>query len=446
MKALAGRQNALASLARLLPYAAIVAAPLALAALGDGEPHDRYAAYLGESVALTAFVILALQFVLAARLRWIEAPFGLDRLVTFHRVMAVAAAALLVSHPILLAPGPRWHFLTSLDYPWYVLLGRATLAVIAVNIAAALGRAALRLKYEPWTALHSALGCLALAGGFLHSWLAGPDLNPWPMRSLWIALAAAAAAGYAWNRVLRPLRLRRRAWTVTEVRQETPAAWVLRLAPPKGERVPEYLPGQFHFLTLYRGRGLPVEEHPFSISSSPAQEGFLASTIKEAGDFTATIGLTRPGDRCAVLGPFGRFSYVLHPGEKDLVFIAGGIGITPLAAMLQHMRDIQAPRSVLLFCANGRESDIAFRKELDEAASGERPHVTVVHVLSHPGNAWAGERGHVDEALLRRRLGAGAAGKAYYLCGPLPMIEMARRALRRIGVPASRIHFEVFRL
>ncbi|HIE26514.1 TPA: hypothetical protein EYP66_04440 [Candidatus Poribacteria bacterium] len=67
------------------------------------------------------------------------------------------------------------------------------------------------------------------------------------------------------------------------------------------------LPGQFHFIKLYREGGLPVEEHPFTISSSPTEKGFVSSTIKESGDFTATIGQTKPGDTASVQGPYGRF-------------------------------------------------------------------------------------------------------------------------------------------
>lgn len=115
----------------------------------------------------------------------------------------------------------------------------------------------------------------------------------------------------------------------------------------------------------------------------------------EVGDFTSTIKETRAGDRAAVHGAFGRFSYALHPEERDLVFIAGGIGITPLISMLRHMRDTRDDRSVLLFYANPAEDRIVLRRELEEIENGRHPMLKLVHALSHPDEGWSGERGQI---------------------------------------------------
>ena len=86
-----------------------------------------------------------------------------------------------------------------------------------------------------------------------------------------------------------------------------------------------------------------MEEHHFTIASSPLDRTSHTSTIKASGDFTASIGQTKPGDLAVIQAPFGRFSTVLHPEVQDWVFIAGGIGITPLMSNLQvharHARD-----------------------------------------------------------------------------------------------------------
>ena len=74
-----------------------------------------------------------------------------------------------------------------------------------------------------------------------------------------------------------------------------------------------------------------------------------------------------------VHAPFGRFSYLVHPEAKDLVFIAGGIGITPLMSNLRHMHDTGADRRVLLLYSNKSEADIVFKEELDGMAGGEKP-------------------------------------------------------------------------
>jgi predicted ferric reductase len=208
------------------------------------------------------------------------------------------------------------------------------------------------------------------------------------------------------------------------------------------------LPGQFQFVTLFRGRGLPVEEHHFTISSSPSEPGYHASTIKESGDFTITIGQTRVGDTAAIHAPFGRFSYVLYPQARDLVFIAGGIGITPLMSSLRHMGDTQAERRVLLLYSNKTESDIVFREELArmEEEMGRGPKLQVVHVLSRPEEAWPGEKGHLDREKLARLCGERLGTASFFLCCPPPLIHSLVPILRDLAVADSRIHFEYFSL
>jgi ferredoxin-NADP reductase len=107
-------------------------------------------------------------------------------------------------------------------------------------------------------------------------------------------------------------------------------------------------------------------------------------TIKESGDFTSTIGRIKPGDLAAVHGPFGRFSHALHPECDDLVFVAAGIGITPLMSMLRYMRDRGERHRVLLVYANRGTADIVFRSELDLIESGGFPALKTIHVLSRP--------------------------------------------------------------
>lgn len=75
---------------------------------------------------------------------------------------------------------------------------------------------------------------------------------------------------------------------------------------------------------------------------------------------------------------------MLHPNERDLVFVAAGVGITPMLSMLRHMRSVNANLSVLLLYGNRREPDIIARAELDSIAAERLPRLKVVHVLSDP--------------------------------------------------------------
>jgi predicted ferric reductase len=255
-----------------------------------------------------------------------------------------------------------------------------------------------------------------------------------------------AASAYLYHRVLRSLWHRRYAYRVIEVLNETPDVWTIKFALAEGGKRYDYLPGQFHFIKLYRESGLPVEEHPFTISSSPTEEGFVSSTIKESGDFTATIGQTKPGDAVSVQGPYGRLSYVFHPDNRELVFIAGGVGITPLMSMLRHMRDTQSPKDVLLLYGSKTENDIVFRDELAAIEAGEYPHLKVVHILSKPGDDWSGETGYVDQGKIERFCNGNLKKKAFYICGPPIMLDNVLQALSALGVAENQVHYERFAL
>jgi predicted ferric reductase len=475
-------------------YGAAVAAPPVLAMLSGLANNGENPLYkAGRCCALSAFMILCLQVVLAGRFALVERPFGLDVLVRFHRRMALVAGVLLLCHPLLLAlGGAGFDILTSLNLPWYIWVGKAALTLLLVNLLVSLYQKRLALGFERWRVLHDLLGPALVSLAFTHSWFieegfAHASPHPlWPQLAvftiaalawLWPLLACSALALMAWHRLMRPLLLARRPYTVTAVRQEAPGVWTLELAPPgrpggsaraegpvrpdsaradrpgapagpagqesPGPEVFKYLPGQFQFLTLKRGRGLPAEEHHFTISSSPARAGFVSSTIKESGDFTATIGRTEPGDTVVVQAPFGRFSYLVHSEDTDLVFLAGGIGVTPLMSMLRHMRDTDSAMPVTFIYANRTQADIVFGRELADIEAGGRPRLKLVHVLSRPEPGWQGEQGRMDEAMIRRVCGD-LTGKSFYLCGPPGLVTAGLQTLKRLGVPAGRIRREFF--
>lgn len=435
------------AMVRILMYAAIVLSPLILLALLRPPTHHSLTYTVGKNLALVGFTILALQFVVSARLEWIERPFGLNVLFQFHKAMAIIASLLLLSHPVLLVLGcGDWSLIFGPQVKWDIWLGRIALLILLAHVLLASLRLVIKLNYETWRFLHNLGAALILPLGFFHSWKAGGDLQLFGMKVLWAALILTAIATYLWHRVLRTILLRRHPYNVTGVREEAAGVWTIELTPPQGIRRSDFLPGQFHFLTFQRAPNLPVEEHPWTISSSPTAPGVLCSTVKESGDFTASIGKTKPGDTALVHGPFGRFSYALHPGEGELVFIAGGVGITPLMSMLRHMRDTRAERTVTLLYANTSEKHIVFR---DELAAMERDGVAglnVVHVLNQPSNDWQGERGRLDEEKIKRCAGPELARRAYYVCAPPELLAQTIRTLRKADVPASRIHFERFSL
>ncbi len=426
-------------------YAVLVTSGLLAAALANPLTDHGFVYELGRSFALAGIALLTMQFVLTARFRWLDRPFGLDALYKYHKSIAVLILGLLVMHPILLAlGGAGFRLIYRLGAPWPIWFGRVALVLLLAQVLGAAFRTQLRIGFERWRLLHNQ-ATVIFGLGAIHARIVGGDLETKLLQALWALLVVVAAGSWGYHKLIAPAIAKARSYRVLAVHQETPNVWTLQLEPPAGGKRFDYRPGQFHFLHLRRGRRLPSEEHPFTISSSPTRE-HLSSTIKESGDFTHTIGQTQTGDRIAIRGPYGRFSYTYYPERKDIVMIAGGIGITPLMSMLRHMRDSQFEAQVLLIFANRTEHDIAFRTELEEMTTGERPRVKLIHVLSQPDQNWSGESGFVDREKLERFLDNGYREKMFYLCGPPPMMKKVIADLTTLGVPEDRIEYEFFSL
>jgi predicted ferric reductase len=427
-----------------LAYPAAAVMPLAIfTALQPATNHPPLVE-AGADSAIVAFTLLALQFVLAARLSWVEGPFGLDVLMRFHRAMALVAVVLLCTHPLLVAAGNGWALLTRWRVHWYLWAGRVGLLALLLHGCLSLLRLRLPLPYEVWRRWHNIAALTILGLGFLHSLAIGDDLKSAPGRIVWVGLLTIALGAWLYSRTLRPL-LMRSGWgahlfRVVTVKAEAPQVWTISLEPV--DKQFRYAPGQFQFIRI-RSRRIGSAEHPFTIASSPARQRGISLTIKESGDFTTDISLVQPGDYATVHGPFGRFSHTFHRDEQDLVFVAAGVGITPHISMLRYMSDLREPRRVLLVYASRTPADILFQEELQAMEAAEFPTLKVVHVLSHPPAGWHGEGGRLDADRLMQ-LSGGPAGKAFYICCPPSMTQALIRGLRRHHVSTARIHTDYF--
>jgi predicted ferric reductase len=425
-------------------YLAAVILPMGVATF-LGAPGESPLLAASLMAALAGFAVLCLQVPAASRISLFERPFGLDIVFRFHRNMGVLALVLLLVHPLILAyAGGGWKLLAGVRVQWPIWTGRIALLALLANVILSVSQPRLRVAFEQWRLAHDLLGPFVITLGFVHSWFIGEDLKLPFLRALWIGAFGGAVILFLYHRVVRPIMLGRRPYRVTEVKVEIPGVWTVTLSPPPGGRVFDYLPGQFHFITFHRGRGLPVEEHHWTISSSPAREGQVGSTIKALGDFTSTMGETRAGDEASVHGPFGRFSFLLHPMEHHLVFVAGGIGITPLMSMLRYMQDTNDTREVLLLYGNKTQGEIVFDDELSRIEAGGHPHLRVVHVLSSPGKGWEGEKGYVDGEKIMRYCHGDLSARAFYLCGPRGMLDALATFLAEKGVPGGSIRTEIF--
>ena len=226
------------------------------------------------------------------------------------------------------------------------------------------------------------------------------------------------------------IQIRQHSFDIVEVSPETHDTCSLYF---KGRHI-NYEPGQFMIVQLIRD-GKVSEPHPFTISSSPTRDR-LCITVKSVGDFTSTISGTKTSDRAYIDAPYGAFSFINHD-DQNLVFIAGGIGITPFMSMLRYIYDKKLARNITLLWGNKTEQDILFRDELDKMVA-EMPSLRVVHVMSRQTD-WLGEKGHIDPEKLERYV-SNLESPQFFICGPPVMMQLIVRTLKDRGVPKQSIH------
>ncbi len=236
--------------------------------------------------------------------------------------------------------------------------------------------------------------------------------------------------------------------TVTEVVRETADAVSLFLTEADGSPF-EFTAGQFlSFDVEVDGQ---VHRRAYSLATPPLEGRPAHVTIKRVEGGRVSNHLNdhaEAGMSLQVLGPSGAFTLDPERCAERLVLIAGGSGITPIAAIAEMALEAAPHARVTLLYGNRSEADVIFRERFDALAERHPERFTVEHVLEAPTGGWTGTRGRLDGATTMARLAAHAHEDdercAYYVCGPSGMMDAVRTALVESGVDAGRIHEERF--
>ena len=302
----------------------------------------------------------------------------------------------------------------------------------------------LKIEYTAWRIWHGILAIAIVALTMGHIILARHYLNTPTKQVLWIAYGLFWIGLLAYVRIIKPIMLMRQPYEVEKVIPERGNAWSLVLK-PVGHPGMTFMPGQFAWITAWKSPFADTE-HPFSFSSSASQPNQLAFTIKELGDFTATIKTLQPGQKVYLDGPFGHFSIDRHSHARMFAFIAGGVGITPMMSMLRTLADRGDKRPLLLIYANKDWENVIFREELENLK--DFLNLTLIHVLEKSPPGWTGETGFISKSILGRYLPKDLPHNSIevFICGPQPMMNAMEKALGKLGIPFGDFHSERFNL
>lgn len=427
-------------------YISITLAPLFILLAGPRPAGREFWRDLSVGLGYCGFAMVGLQFVLTARFKVIKAPYGSDIVYFFHRQISLVAFLLIASHPLLLFIFDPKHLglLNLVTAPWAARFGVVSILCLAGLIGFSVWRKKLRIEYDRWRIWHGILAVGAVALAMAHIELRGYYLNTLWKQIFWGVYGILWIGVLAWVRVIKPLLLLRKAYLVEEVIPERGNAWTLVLRPDNHPGL-RFQPGQFAWITAWDSP-FRDHEHPFSFSGSASNTSRLAFTIKELGDFTASIKNLSRDQRVYVDGPYGAFSVDRHPHAPEFVFIAGGIGITPMMSMLRTLADRGDARPLTLIYANKTLEAATFLEEIEKLP--QRLNLNVVHVLESPPEGWQGEKGYINADLLKRYLPAERLPNRVeiFICGPAPMMNAVEKALVQLGVPMGDFHSERFDL
>jgi ferredoxin-NADP reductase len=181
----------------------------------------------------------------------------------------------------------------------------------------------------------------------------------------------------------------------------------------------------------------------FSLASSPLDKEpiMIAMRMRETA-FKTALNAAAFGTKFKVSRPRG--SFTLHKDvTRPAVFLAGGIGITPVRSILQSAIQERLPHKLYLFYSNREADDAAFIEELQGLAA-QNPNFTLVPtVTGHKTLAWPYEKGHISRDMLTRHLFL-LNGPIYYIAGPSGMVTAMTELLNSSGVSQDDVRTEEF--
>ena len=389
---------------------------------------------------------------LSARLRLLDRLYGHDRVLVFHGIMAGLALLAAFLHAVfkrMFMPGYTLQIV--LGIAGFTLFVGVILLTVVFMIQTPLNRffltagifdkinKCLPIDYSLLKLLHN-LTSLALLLIVVHVLLAWPVQENMARTFLMGSMGFLALVIFIHHKFIRPAVCFLRAGQVTAVRRLCPSITEIELEPPASRRFAQR-PGQFcyfRFLSPVCGRA----EHPFTISSAPG-DSKLSIIVKDLGDYTAKLTHLQIGAKALVDGPYGVFSP--RPAKQPLLFLAGGIGITPLLAILRDYRENPPDRNVRLIWSVHDPEELVVLEELQQMQAQCAFFQLDVRVTGGINPVSGKQDSRLDKPTLEQCLSSlGKEEVAVYLCGPESFRRGTITRLRSLGVPASRIHFEKF--
>ena len=224
---------------------------------------------------------------------------------------------------------------------------------------------------------------------------------------------------------------------VIETKQETLDVKSIKLG--LNERI-EYKSGQYMMMELDVNDTEKGNTRPLSIASSPTEDFLLFSTKISQSLFKQKFNSLNVGDKVKIKGPMGIF--VLNENYENIIFLGGGIGITPFRNMVKYATDKKLAIKMTLLYSNKTPADICYKDEWP-IFENENKNLKIVHTITENSTNWIGRTGRISEAMIKEFCND-LNNTLFYICGPPGMVEGFSNLLKTMNVPQQNVKIEKF--
>ena len=219
---------------------------------------------------------------------------------------------------------------------------------------------------------------------------------------------------------------------VTAVRQDTPDVKTFRVVGLDGKKCFDHMPGQCAMLSIPG-----VSEAMFSITSSPTNTEYMEFSIKKCGCLTDWLHSIEVGQQVTIRGPYGNgFPVETDLKGKDLIFIAGGIGLAPLRSVINYVRSNRENYGKVTIVYGSRSMDDLVDFEEIKSEWVNEKDFNVYLTIDRPHEGWDGHVGFVPAYVKELNLNA---SNTVLLCGPPIMIKFTLAALIELGFNKTQV-------
>jgi len=388
---------------------------------------------LGQITGIVGLTLFSLNLILSVRIKAVERFFyGLDRIYDNHHKIGAISFSLLLFHPLFLVVSYLSvslraavdFFMPFTDIP--ITYGIVALFLMIILLGLTFYS---KLRYHRWKFTHKFM-VLAFVFALLHSLTISSDISRDAFLRIYLLTLGLLGLGAGfYQAVLSRLFNSHVRYNLKAVNIINARTVELELEPKtKGIK---FYPGQFVFIRFLAGDIKP-ESHPFSITTG--EEGAnLHLVIKSLGDFTGQVKKLVPGIPVDVEGPYGKFSH-LNVANKNQIWIAGGVGITPFISMARSLNTDDY--KIDLYYAVNSADEVVLLNELK--AIETRKSLRLIPWYTN-------EKGYLNARAISG-LSPNLENSDILMCGPSAFMFSLRQQFVDLGIKKKHIHFENFKL